>query len=114
MSQADGDSDMAPLLCGKGLNKGTMASASTSVGEKAAPPALALKQNNSVPPLYVPGMGLEEEPPRTPEALRLTQSQSPLIFTARSYGDFSSWHWKPGLGGTGVGLGPFVPQGGLL
>ena len=39
--QVDGDSDMAPvcLLWGGGLRKGTMASASISVWEKAAPDA---------------------------------------------------------------------------
>ena len=26
------------------------------------------------------------------------QSQSPLVFTARSYRDFPSWHWNSGLG----------------
>ena len=41
---------------------------------------------------------LLEELPGTPEALPLDQSQSPLIFTARSYGDFSSWHLGPGWG----------------
>ena len=35
---------------GGGLNKGTMDSANTSVWEKVAPPALALKPDNSVPP----------------------------------------------------------------
>ena len=35
---------------GGGLIKGTSASASTSVWEKAAPPALTLMPNNSVPP----------------------------------------------------------------
>ena len=24
--------------------------------------------------------------------------QPPLVFAAKSYGDFSSWHWNPGLG----------------
>ena len=33
--------------------------------------------------------------PGTSEALHITQPQSPLAFTARSYGDFSSWHWNP-------------------
>ena len=37
--------------------------------------------------------------PGAPEAFCLTEPQSPLVFTARSYGDFSSWHWNPGLGG---------------
>ena len=29
----------------------------------------------------------------------LLPPQPPLIFTARRYGDLSSWHWNPGLGG---------------
>ena len=29
----------------------------------------------------------------------LPVTQSPLGFAARSYGDLSSWHWNPGLGG---------------
>ena len=29
----------------------------------------------------------------------LPPTQSPLVFAARSYGDLSSWHWNPGLGG---------------
>ena len=35
----------------------------------------------------------------TPEAFHVPQPQSPLVFAARSYGDFSSWHWNPGMGG---------------
>ena len=35
----------------------------------------------------------------------LLLTQSLLIFAARRYGDLSSWHWNPGLGGPGVGLG---------
>ena len=54
VNQADGDSDMvAAWVCelgGGGTNKGTVASASTPVWDKAAPPALALKPDNSVPP----------------------------------------------------------------
>ena len=50
----DGDSAMvATWVCkpsGGGLNKGTMDSASTSVWEKAIPPALVLKPDNSIPP----------------------------------------------------------------
>ena len=30
--------------------------------------------------------------------LFLLPTQSPLVFSARSYGDLSSWHWNPGLG----------------
>ena len=33
-----------------------------------------------------------------------------LVFAARSYGDLSSWHWNPGLGGPGVGLGLLTPE----
>ena len=49
--QVDGVSDTAPTcqLCG-GLSKGTMASAGTSVWEKAALLAVSLKPDNSVPP----------------------------------------------------------------
>ena len=36
------------------------------------------------------------------------------FFTARSYGDFSLWHWNPGLGEPGVGLGPLALQVGPL
>ena len=35
----------------------------------------------------------------------LPLTQSLLIFTARSYGQLSSWHWKPG-----VGLGLLTPK----
>ena len=42
--------DMHPPAGSGGLSKGTMASASTSVWEKAAPLALSLKPDNSVPP----------------------------------------------------------------
>ena len=49
----------------------------------------------------------------TAEALCLTQPPSSLIFIARIYGDFSSWHWIPVLGVGevhGVGLGSLAPQ----
>ena len=36
---------------GGGLSKGTMASDSTSIWEKVAPPALSLKTDSSVPPV---------------------------------------------------------------
>ena len=29
----------------------------------------------------------------------LPLTQSPLVFAAITYGDLSSWHWNPGLGG---------------
>lgn len=34
----------------------------------------------------------------TPAALHFSQTQSPLFCTAKSYGDFSSWHWNPAPG----------------
>ena len=34
----------------------------------------------------------------------LPLTQSPLVFAARSYGDLSSWHRNPGLGGVDMGL----------
>ena len=40
----------------------------------------------------------------------LPLTQSSLVFTARGYGDLSSWHWNPGLGVPGVGLGLFAPK----
>ena len=36
--------------------------------------------------------------------------QPPLIFTARSYGDLSSWHWNPGLDGLVSGWDPLLPS----
>ena len=35
-------------------------------------------------------LGFQQPPP---------PAQSPLVFTARSGGDLSSWHWNPGLRG---------------
>ena len=37
------------------------------------------------------------------EFLPLTQLL--LVFAAGSYGDLSSWHWNPGLGGASCGAG---------
>ena len=49
ISQIDGDSDMTPASSmGRGLSKRAMASASTSVWEKAALPSLTLVPDNSV------------------------------------------------------------------
>ena len=105
-------------LCGGSLRKGTMASASTYVWKKAVPPALTLKLDTSVSPVcpcclssccpsagaqrewdrVSPSIALLREQPDTPEALHLTQPQSLLVFKARRYWDFSSWHWNSGLG----------------
>lgn len=41
--------------------------------------------------------GLLRGMPGTLEALCLTEPQSLLVFPARSYGGFSSWHWNLGL-----------------
>ena len=51
-SQVDRNSDVVPAcwLCGGGLRKETMVSASTSVWKKAAPPSPALMTDNSVIP----------------------------------------------------------------
>ena len=40
--------------------------------------------------------------------LSLPQFQSPLAFTARNYGDLSSWHWNPGLGYLEWGWDPLL------
>lgn len=87
--------------------------------EKADPPALTFMPNNSVPPIcprchsssppiagvlreWVQGslwMSPLRGSPGTPAALHLTQSQSSLVFTVRSYGHFFSCHWNSGLAG---------------
>ena len=38
----------------------------------------------------------------------------PAGVAARSCGDLSSWHWNPGLGGSGVGLDLLIPEISLL
>ena len=40
----------------------------------------------------------------------LPLTQSPLVFAARSYGDLSSWHWNPGLGGLVWGWDSSFPR----
>ena len=103
----------------KGVNKGTVASASTSVWEEAAPPALAPKPNSSVPPhvslapfellsqcwssermnlsVVSPG-GPFKRTPGTPATLRLTQPPSPLVSTARVVGASLPGTGIPGWG----------------
>ena len=44
-------------------------------------------------------------------SLCLNQPQSVLVFTARSYGDLSSWHWNPKLGGPVWGWNPLLLRG---
>lgn len=115
---------MAIVCLSAGLGEAqqrNMMLASTPVCEKAAPPALTLEPDNSVTPcmFLVPFQLLpqhwssEQVSPYgggvgvvaalrgmlgTAAALLLTQSQSLLVFTARSYGDLSSWYWNPGFG----------------
>ena len=96
---------------GRGLRKGAMASASTSVWEKAALPVLA---GQFISTLCVPGTFRASFSPSlslcrpfkrnawTPEALCLTQPQSLLVYTL-----------EPWTVGPSVGLGPEDPQRGL-
>lgn len=51
MGQVEGVSDMAPAfgLLGEGLRKGSISSVITSLWENAAPPALTLMSNTSLP-----------------------------------------------------------------
>ena len=42
-------------------------------------------------------------------SLHFPEPRSPPVFTARSYGDFSSWPWNPG---DDVWMKPLTPQGG--
>ena len=60
---------------------------------QAAAPALALRRGKSEEVHAYP----LREAHGTPATLQLTQPQSLLVCTARSYGDFSSWHWNPWL-----------------
>ena len=108
VSQVGGDSDTAPTCQlwrwgGMWLSKGTMASVSTSVWEiVASSSVLVLKPNYSLPShMFLcfsrycldlrASLSLCVIPLRgTPEALRFTQPQLSLVFTARSCRDFSS------------------------
>ena len=92
----------------RGLREGTVSSVSTSVWEKTArdagqlcsSPCIAGAFPSAAHAVELRGSGseqirawaLEEELPGTPEALCLPQPQSPMVFTARSYGDFFSQH----------------------
>lgn len=44
-----------------------------------------------------PCVGPLKGTPGTLAVLCHIQPQFPLVFTASSYGNFSSWHWKPGM-----------------
>ena len=88
-----------------------------SLGENCSFPVLALILDNSVPPCMSlllfkllplcwsseelvqisPCMGLLRGTAWDSRSFHLSQPQSLLVFTARSFGDFSSCHWNPGL-----------------
>ena len=51
---------------------------------------------------------LEEESPENQQFL--PPPQTPQVFTARSYGDLSSWSWNPGLCGLAWGWNPLLPR----
>ena len=111
-------SDMAPTcwLCGsvgRGLKKGTMASACLSAREKAVPSSY-LDARHFSSSLYATGafqvatLMLELRGSTSMYGffkrnfLRLKflpPTQSPLLFAARSCGDLSPWHWNLGLDG---------------
>ena len=85
---------------------------------QAAPPVLTMIPDNSVPP-HMSLVSFEQLPQYwSSEGVNLSEfmcgffkrncmglqkflplTQSLLVFAARSYGDLSSWHWIPGLGG---------------
>lgn len=52
--------------------------------------------------------------PGTLTVLHLTQPQLLLVSKARSYGDYSSWHWNPGLGNPVWGWDPSLLREGPL
>ena len=117
-------------LCGGCLSKGIMSSARTSIWEKDGHPTLSLMLDISAPsgvffvPLELPphhwsselvlfSAGPLREKPGTPGSLHFSQPQSPLVFTVRSYGDFSFQHWNPGLGGLVWSWDPLLLRGDL-
>ena len=139
VSQVDEVSDMAPVchLCGTvwgGLKKKypqwflpTLPS-----GRKLHPRSHPAAGHFSSS-LYVSGAWLQLLPPSwSSEGVSLSQllinhlwrtarksrgfcrlrPQSPLVFTTRSYGNYFSWHWNPGLGAW-CGTGTFHSWGNL-
>ena len=120
ISQVDEDSDIwypsVSSVLGV-LSKGTMTSASTYVWKKAVSLSLALMPDNSVPPLMslapfkllLQSWSSEQvslsKSVCSPFKRNVWYSRSPLfhlatilVFTARSYGGFSSKHWNSSLG----------------
>ena len=109
VSQVDGVSDWHQLAgsVGVGFRKGTMASAclnsrhfyflpvcqwcfSSSYPGAGAQEGVSLSRRVCVWFFKRNCLGLKQF---------LPQTQSPLVFAARSCGDLSSWHWNPGLEG---------------
>ena len=108
----DGVSDVSST---RWLIKGTMASACFSVRRKLPLQPWSSCRTIRFFPIcpwfllsYCPSAGAQREwvlvnlcvgplrgTPGTPEAFHLTQHKFLLVFIARSYGDFSSWHWNP-------------------
>ena len=98
---------------GRGLRKGAMASANTCVWDKAEPqPSLWCQTIHPRPhtclwclSICCPCSGAQRElslsksrcGPFKRNCLGIQKLQSPLVFTARSYGAISSWHRNPGL-----------------
>ena len=125
----------APSTCvGRGLKKGKMTLAHPSIpGENfpdpyplcPCPEASQFISSPKVPGTFpvVAALKLREQASlcsgplrgtlRTLEALCFTQPQPLLVFTARSCGDFFSWHWSPGLGRPVWGRDPLLSRGDL-
>ena len=132
VSQVDGSSDMAPAcwLCGcvEGSERDNGLCLPFCLGESCAP-ALALMPDPTLSPCMplvpfklLPWCWSSEEVSLSKSMCGflkrnylglqkfLPSTHSPLVFAARSYGDLSSWHWNPGLGGPGVGLVLLAPE----
>ena len=102
------------ILCGRGLRKGTILPPGlwSFVREEAVPWHLSWWQTLQFLPIchWCPsrchsGAGAQREwvciRPKSvvgPLGGDAWESPTPTGFTARSYGDLSSWHWNPGLG----------------
>ncbi|KAF6104299.1 hypothetical protein HJG60_011277 [Phyllostomus discolor] len=119
---------MAPpcQLCQGGLRKETVASVSTSLWEKLPPSSHpGAGQFSSSPNVsgalhslsqYWSSKGVSLSLCVGPligsakdfRSFCLPQSQSSLVFAARNCGDFSSWHWNPGLVGLLWGWDPWL------
>lgn len=134
VSKVDGDSRVGhvctPGVVGGGLEIETVASAGTSVGEEAAPPALGLKPDGSAParvsccpescsPRMELGESRHQVSPRAgrlrgPLGLQPPPSPSAMIsagFQGKFCVDFSSWHRNLGWGAQRGAGTPRSPRG---